>query len=300
MKSFGRTAQSLKNSLTRKLHQLSYSKIIPYAFRALVVLLLSFIPIDAAFQTAQNSLLEYNQYIVQHIESTQDTQALSQRSLAGSIFQHTDLDSFENEEPVSPVSSAMVVSLSEIYEALLEFAQISDFSEIDALEMSSTSIKPMVLSAIHTVEVGTEPILDGVTLAAESGSDTASVGTFIWPVEGSLTSRFGPRNTSIGSSNHRGIDIAARHGNPIFAVDGGEVIESRWSDSYGLMVKIRHDNGIITLYSHNSENLVRVGERVSQGHVIARIGRTGVASADHLHFEVIVDGVRVDPLLHLP
>jgi len=122
----------------------------------------------------------------------------------------------------------------------------------------------------------------------------------IWPAEGVLTSRFGPRNIPYGSENHKGIDIAARYGSPIFAADYGEVIFANLQGPFGLLVKLLHDNGHVTLYAHCSELFVEVGERVRQGQTIARMGMTGRASGVHLHFEVIIDGVNVDPLLHLP
>jgi murein DD-endopeptidase MepM/ murein hydrolase activator NlpD len=127
-----------------------------------------------------------------------------------------------------------------------------------------------------------------------------STGSYIWPANGNLSSRFGRRTTTVGSRNHKGIDITGRSGDPIFAADGGEVIVSGWSVSWGNVIRILHDNGDVTLYSHCSALLVKVGDRVSQGQQIARMGRTGVASGVHLHFELIVDGVNVDPLPHLP
>jgi murein DD-endopeptidase MepM/ murein hydrolase activator NlpD len=129
---------------------------------------------------------------------------------------------------------------------------------------------------------------------------TASKGFYILPANGTLSSRFGPRRISIGSTNHKGIDIGGVSGQPIFAADGGEVIFSGWSDSYGYYIRIRHDNGHVTLYAHCSSLFVRVGERVWQGQQIARMGRTGIATGIHLHFELIINDRQVDPLPHLP
>jgi len=133
-----------------------------------------------------------------------------------------------------------------------------------------------------------------------ASNSTASTGTYIWPANGTLTSRFGHRDTSVGSTDHKGIDISGRSGDPIFASDGGEVIVSGWSKSFGYVVQLKHDNGHVTLYSHCSALLVSVGERVSQGQEIARMGRTGIASGVHLHFELIVNGTNVNPLRYLP
>ena len=132
-----------------------------------------------------------------------------------------------------------------------------------------------------------------------SDDPTASTGRFIWPTEGTLTSKFGPRSGSVGSRNHKGIDIAGPRGTPIHAADGGLVILSERSSSFGNYIKILHDNEYVTLYAHCDSMLVMVGERVAQGQLIALMGRTGIADGVHLHLELIIDGVNVNPLPYL-
>ncbi len=129
-----------------------------------------------------------------------------------------------------------------------------------------------------------------------------SGGGYIWPIEsGWLTSYFGHRDGSIGSSNHQGMDLATDAGTPIMASDGGVVIFSESYNGYGLMVKILHDNGDETWYAHNSANLVEVGDVVEQGDVIALIGCTGLASGNHVHFEFHPGGgAAADPRNYLP
>jgi len=214
-------------------------------------------------------------------------------------------------EPDVPV--AVIVDLSEMHSPdpeLIGFDNLeSNASELELSAIIKGDDEPPIVRTADIASRGTIIRLSNnqvvsqvypTTSANSSYESTASTGTFMWPTEGRLSSLFGPRVTNVGSSNHRGIDINSRHGSPIFAADGGEVIASGWANAFGLMIKIRHDNGMVTLYAHCSELLVDVGDRVSQGQVIARMGRTGVASGVHLHFEVIVDGVQVDPLLHLP
>jgi len=128
---------------------------------------------------------------------------------------------------------------------------------------------------------------------------TESVGAYAWPANGTLFSRFGSRDAELGSTDHKGIDISGHSGDPIYAADGGEVIVSERNGSYGNVIHVRHDNGQVTLYAHCSELLVSAGEWVAQGQQIALMGRTGLASGVHLHFEVIIDGKNVDPLKHL-
>lgn len=129
---------------------------------------------------------------------------------------------------------------------------------------------------------------------------TASNGYFIWPVRGTITSNFGGRNLWGRYDFHLGLDIACPTGTTIKAADGGTVIKAGWSGSYGKLVAIRHDNGYITYYAHNSSILVSVGEKVYQGQAIARAGMTGNASGPHCHFEVRINGTSVNPRNYLP
>ena len=130
-----------------------------------------------------------------------------------------------------------------------------------------------------------------------------STGTYIWPFSEQtwLSSTFGYRNYYIGSSFHRGIDLAGHYGDPVLAADGGVVIFSGVYSGYGNLVEIEHDNGDVTYYAHNSRNLVKEGDIVYQGDIIAEQGATGVASGVHVHFELHPEGgAAVDPIPYLP
>ena len=120
--------------------------------------------------------------------------------------------------------------------------------------------------------------------------------TFLWPVNGTINSGFGPR----GSSFHDGIDIAASEGTPILAIEAGEVIYSDQLRGYGNMVILRHAGGIVSVYAHNESNLVREGQSVVRGEVVARVGSTGRVSGPHLHFEIRRNNAAQDPLRYLP
>jgi len=155
---------------------------------------------------------------------------------------------------------------------------------------------------IESSIINSETLTEKVDEVIANGTKplTASNGYYIWPTDGILTSDFGPRSVAIGSSFHKGIDIAGQYAQDIWAADGGEVIYADWSEGYGYFVKIQHDNGEITCYGHCCELLVSEGERVCQGQVIAHMGSTGTASAIHLHFEIRVDNLQIDPLPFLP
>lgn len=95
--------------------------------------------------------------------------------------------------------------------------------------------------------------------------------------------------------NHKGLDLAAKRGVSIFAVKGGTVTYSGWKSGYGYFVEIDHGNGLKTRYGHASKLCVSKGETVAQGTVIAQVGSTGNSTGNHLHFEVVKNGVNYNP-----
>ena len=127
-------------------------------------------------------------------------------------------------------------------------------------------------------------------------------GSFRWPTSGRVTSYFGGRKSpgGIGSTNHKGIDIAVPRGTPIYAADGGTVTYSGWMSGYGYLVEINHGNGYVTRYGHNSSLTVSVGQHVYKGQQVARAGSTGNSTGNHCHFEVRYNGVAKNPLNYLP
>ena len=128
-------------------------------------------------------------------------------------------------------------------------------------------------------------------------------GTFYVPTENyRISSEFANRVSPITGKreNHNGIDFAAPGGTNIYAAAGGTVIDSRYSSSWGNVIKIDHGGGLITLYAHCSYRGVTVGQTVAKGQVIARVGTTGWSTGNHLHFTVYKNGVAVNPRQYLP
>ncbi len=117
-----------------------------------------------------------------------------------------------------------------------------------------------------------------------------------WPLDGTITSRFGNR----GGRSHDGIDIGAALGTAVHAAAGGRVLYSARRGGYGNLVILRHDDGLVTVYAHNTVNLVRTGQAVGAGQVIAKVGSTGRATGPHLHFEVRRGTAPENPLRFLP
>ena len=115
---------------------------------------------------------------------------------------------------------------------------------------------------------------------------------------GWISSYFGKRTDPFTGkpANHTGIDFAGKSGAEVVAVADGVVTWSSKRYGYGLLVEINHGNGYATRYAHNSENLVNVGEEVKKGQLVARMGKSGRATGPNLHFEVLRDGRRVNPV----
>jgi len=196
-------------------------------------------------------------------------------------------------EPLQPITIASGDTLWSISRAygvnLAELMEYNDISDARRLYPGMTVYVPLPEEQA-VMEGGLAAEYPAVTALASRGS------SFSWPAEGVISSRFGPRHGEF----HYGLDIAADSGTPIVAALGGEVIEADWkNDAYGYTVMVEHDNGLQTLYGHASALLAEEGERVRRGETIALVGSTGNSTGPHVHFEIRVNGVCVDPLEYL-
>lgn len=163
---------------------------------------------------------------------------------------------------------------------------VAEIVRNNGVEVSRTEISSTVLS---------EPISQTVLVGTKEPPPLIGTGTFIYPIRGTLTSRYGTRWGRL----HSGIDLAAPTGTKIKAADGGKVIFAGYNGSLGYMVKIDHGGGRVTLYGHCSKIFVKVGERVYQGQHIANVGNTGRSTGPHVHFEVHINGTTKNPLNYL-
>ena len=137
----------------------------------------------------------------------------------------------------------------------------------------------------------------GMLLRASSYSGGGGGTGLLRPIDASITSSFGMRRHPVlgGVRMHTGVDMPAPSGTRIHAAQSGLVVFSGWKRGYGFCITIDHGGGVATLYAHCSQLLVNVGETVSRGQVIARVGTTGLSTGNHLHFEVRINGEPVDP-----
>lgn len=119
----------------------------------------------------------------------------------------------------------------------------------------------------------------------------------VWPTNGWVTSGFGYRASPFTGriQMHEGLDVATRIGMPVIAPADGVVVRVHTVEGYGKTLVIDHGYGVSTTYGHNSEVLVKPGDKVKRGQVICKAGNTGISTGPHLHYEVRVNGVPVDP-----
>lgn len=123
--------------------------------------------------------------------------------------------------------------------------------------------------------------LGGKQAHAQVVNTKENTNQWIWPSDGIITDVFGTRN-----GQHKGIDIAGSLKTPIYAADQGTVTKSYYSNTYGHVIFVKHDNGFETVYAHLNNRLASKGDKVKQGAKIGEMGNTGDSSGVHLHFEI--------------
>lgn len=134
-------------------------------------------------------------------------------------------------------------------------------------------------------------------------SKVTGSGTYTHPCPGytRISSKFGPRKapTAGASTYHKGVDLAAPTGTPIYASASGTVISAKYSGNAGNMIVINHGNGVVTKYEHCSKMYVKSGQKVSRGQNIGAVGSTGNSTGPHLHYQVEVNGKAVNPMSYM-
>lgn len=174
----------------------------------------------------------------------------------------------------------------------------------DVSYINGVEVRRKILNRV-TVEDPTPKQVAMGTKAPPTDADYSiqkvEVGQMYWPVGGANGGLISEMPYGYGGYyGHKGLDISASYGTPIYAAESGTVILSKWYGDYGNCIMIEHDNGIVTLYGHASYLHVYAGQRVTQGQQIADVGSTGRSTGNHLHFEVRINGVCMNPINYLP
>ena len=199
------------------------------------------------------------------------------------------------------------VEIEETYTVALP---ISDLQQVwqNIQQLTGTEITPEQQSNADSVY---NVVKYGVSTGTEGwipGADVPYIGAdgFCSPIgagwESRVTSEFGYRRDPFTGETrgHTGMDLAVPTGTPVRAALPGTVTAAQYHSSYGYYVMIDHGNGLSTLYAHNSQLLVRVGQTVEAGGIVSLSGSTGRSTGPHLHFEVRLNGQRANPRTYLP
>lgn len=246
--------------------------------------------------TSMTDMLNKTEYILQ--VSAYDYNILEKLKAAkeqvANLKQKLDKDLASNEamqKEVNEQKEAMEILVEE------KNAQITQYNESIADQQEEVNKYAQAQAEAEAIIASAEQT------ASTSATSTYTGGVFNWPVPGytTITSYFGNRTapTAGASSYHRGIDIACDTGASVVAASSGTILVATYNSAEGNYVCIDHGGGVVTVYMHNSQLLVSVGETVTAGQTIALAGSTGYSTGPHCHFGVRVDGTYVDPLGYL-
>ena len=199
----------------------------------------------------------------------------------------------------APLKDATLDSTASYYRSVDAFYALRNSA------MSGDAGRLLGASAGLTTSLGrmANPLLPGQDLIGPSSSEDAASTPSLWPVVGPITSSFGEREDPVlggGEAEfHPGVDISGPLGTPIHATADGVVLAAEMVNGYGRMVRIDHGHGLQTCYGHMSGFAVTAGQSVSRGQVIGYIGHSGRATGNHVHYEVRIHNIPVNPHKYL-
>lgn len=182
----------------------------------------------------------------------------------------------------------------------IEVAKIVDSNDIDADDPVKIGQRLFIPGGKKIIEsqavvnksyAGTN-INSGSAVVNPNQKPAYTGGKLLWPTVGARISQY-------YSWSHKGLDIANKTGTPLYAAESGTIERSGWSNGYGYNVIINHGGGLKTLYGHASKLYYKAGDKVKRGDIIADMGSTGWSTGPHIHFEVIVNGVKQNPLNYI-
>ena len=186
-----------------------------------------------------------------------------------------------------------------------ENALKKEYAELESLQDELAGEQANVEKLLADKNIQINNLTSEISSNADNTSSNASAtgtGSLTHPVPGAaITSGFGGRvaPTAGATTGHDGIDYGAGYGAAVYAADSGTVITAQYNSARGNYIVINHGNGMQTWYQHLSSMNVTVGQTVARGQVIGNVGTTGISTGPHLHFEVHVNGVPVNPLNYL-
>ncbi len=229
-----------------------------------------------------NEIMEYDQRVMEDLRQVREQLKVGREELAG---HKTELDDTQTEleDQIEEANRILQEFIAE--EARLEEAHAAEEEASERVDQMLKDYYDQTGNTSHPEN--TQDVLDGL----------------IWPCDARyITSPYGDREQPLpgASTDHRAVDIGAPYYSAIYAAQSGRVIQAGWNGGYGYSVTIAHDYGVATMYAHMYDYYVSVGDSVERGEVIGEVGSTGNSTGPHIHYEVRVDGVKINPMPYLP
>ena len=253
----------------------------------------------ARAQEAQKDIEARQQLESQQYAEVQD--AIAKQSRLGNILTQriaefqAEVDAHAaDEDALTAQITGLIVREEARQAAILEAARIKAERERVAVEEARLAAQRAADLAAGRVPAQ-DAVVNRAAAALVSAPSAGSVGPLMWPVQGSLSSGFGPR----WGRQHNGLDISANTGTPVLAAGSGLVVGAGRSGGFGNLVLIDHGGGLVTAYAHLNSVNVSSGQQVSAGNSVGTVGCTGSCTGPHLHFETRVNGVPYDPRSYL-
>lgn len=288
----------------RNRHHLHFSSVGHYAMLAVTFLVLSAICIGGGYwlgakQQADSYVLAWQDELA---DQSRELQVLRESSEARVKALTTRIGQMQGHITRLNALGAKLVKMANLDESEFEFSSppaVGGPAEASPANETGRGVLEHAISSLNK-ELGYREyqlfVLEEILRSRMLHEEVHPAGR---PVnKGWISSYYGYRNNPFdgGREFHKGMDIAAKEGTEIIAVAGGVVTwaDRRWG--YGNLVEVNHGNGYVTRYAHCSELLVKEGEAVKKGQVVALMGSTGRSTGPHVHFEVLQEGKQVNPL----
>jgi murein DD-endopeptidase MepM/ murein hydrolase activator NlpD len=242
-----------------------------------------------------NDIMQYDNKVFESMKATQQSIETKKAEI---VTKQKSIELLAKEQTAKKHGLEETKSQKAQVLAKLETDEASYEAKLKQIEADSQQIESLIKKA-------QEEAARKAAAAAASGAGASKYtgGVMMWPLDGyySISSSYGSRSSPISGRGevHRGIDIPAPANTPVHAAADGVVIFAGWNNSYGNMIIIDHGGGISSVYAHNTSLVARVGQSVSRGDVVSKVGSTGDSTGNHCHFEVRVNGQYTSPMPYL-
>ena len=247
-------------------------------------------------------------YMILLLDSKDVSDLLSRMDIIGEIIaydKHLEEELIAARQAVEAAKAALEQQVAEAEQLIRDLeADINAYTAMYAqAEAQKQSLQAQIDAKVAELVAQEQAAKQAAAAAGQPAYNPAAAvgatGSMMWPAVGhGISSPFGYRIHPITGQYklHTGVDINVGYGTPVYAADGGTVILAGWNGGYGNCIVINHGNGLTTLYGHLSSINVSVGQSVGRGQTIGLVGSTGNSTGPHLHWEVAVNGQRVNPL----